>query len=115
MKRTFNSPRWGLVKIITSKYQEGGLAIQLFTEQGPLGKLSVWVDKSSTLPPDEFFVKDWSENELFIEDAMASGWFEYVPDKIAILPNAWADCWRLRDQIGKPIIRDAETEGYANA
>ena len=102
-RRTFKTERFGRAIIHTDQYANGGLAVQLlcvgdghFME--PLAMLSVWVDRTPSLPDRCFFVKDWSENQLIIHDAADSGWFKRRPDiKPVITGFELAEVWELLD------------------
>ena len=55
------------------------------TWQSPYAILSVNMDhgqdhESSDLPPNCFYVKEWSENSKVAEEALASGWFQVRED-----------------------------------
>lgn len=108
--------KFGNVTIKEAKYENGCLAVYLETTNmgEPLGKLSVNLPESEKLGEGEFYVKDYSENQLFIEDAMSSGWFELVPDKFAQAGFEILSCWKIREKQGLPIIYD-EYDDYANA
>ena len=108
--KTFNT-QFGMVEISENRYSNNNaLAIQLFSvETGePIAKLSVNLEESEELAADEFYVKDYSENELIIGDAMASGWFEHVPEKYAVAGHDVVACWRLRKEQGLPIIYEED-------
>jgi hypothetical protein len=103
---TFQSRRWGSVRVLRATYggAKGPTAIVLQCEDGePLATLSVNMYRpecshdSSELPPDCFYVKRWSENEEISSEALASGLFVERTE----LPQAesgWvkAPVWQLR-------------------
>jgi len=70
---------YGPAQVLLKQYVCGELAVVLETEDGPLAKLSVWIaEKSIQLPPNQFYVKTWSENEQIVADALASGLFKVI-------------------------------------
>lgn len=100
--------------IVPSFYVEGGaLCIVLWTHQPekgpiePLAKLSVNVEESQTLPDGCFYCKDWSENDLIVRDAAASGWFAPRLDLEPVVCGfelAWV--WELREERGEGFDYD---------
>lgn len=54
------------VEVVFSTYQRGGVAIQLYDEDGPLGTASVYMDGNEP-SPGCVWIKDWSENEGILE------------------------------------------------
>lgn len=106
--KLFYTAKYGNVTIKEEKYANGCLAVCLETTNmgEPIGKLSVNLPESEKLNEGEFFVKDYSENQLIIEDAMASGWFELVPDKFAQAGSDILSCWKIREKQGLPILYD---------
>ena len=44
-------------------YMNGALFVGLVDEEGPYSNVSVNLPESGSLPKDEFFLKNWSENE----------------------------------------------------
>lgn len=81
---TFQSRRWGLVRVLRTNYggPRGPLAITLQCDNGePLATLSVNMYRpecsrdSRELPADCFYAKRWSENEELSAEALASGLF----------------------------------------
>ena len=44
-------------------YMNGALFVGLVDEEGPYSDVSVNLPESGSLPKDEFFLKNWSENE----------------------------------------------------
>lgn len=76
---TFPTPEWGLVTAKRSRYAEGGTAVLLFTADGePLATLSTNLGAPSrALPPECFYLKDWSENAELAERALTSPLFKY--------------------------------------
>ena len=49
-------------------YTNGGLAITITDNDGhPFAKLSLWAECTPYLPPNCFFVKDYSENEQIVQ------------------------------------------------
>jgi len=54
-------------------YMNGGLFVGLVDEEGPYADVSVNLPESANLPPDEFFLKNWSENEDLANALIKSG------------------------------------------
>lgn len=83
---TFESAKWGTVKVLRGMYHNGTLAVHLTSRNpedeydDPLATLSVNFDHSVDLPANCFHVKDWSENAELAEEAMASGLFKRRED-----------------------------------
>ena len=51
----------------------GALAIDLWDEEGPYSDVSVNLPESGKLPQDDFFLKDWSENEELANELIKKG------------------------------------------
>lgn len=90
---TFQSKRWGPVRVLTATYGSatGPLAVALECDDGePLAKLSVNMYRpecsadSSTLPSGCFYAKDYGGQEELAAEALASGLFKLRDD----LPHA---------------------------
>lgn len=86
---TFQSAKWGTVCVLRASYggATGPLAVVLLCANGePLATLSVNMYEpecsrdSQDLPPDCFYVKQWSENETLAAEALQSGLFTQRPD-----------------------------------
>lgn len=112
-QRTFDTDDFGTALISTHRYQKtDGLAVQLIThnEDGYeelLATLSVCFPDADPLPPNCFYVKDWSENELVIHDAAASGWFKPRLDLGGVTSgHVCALAWELLDARGEPFEWD---------
>ena len=58
-----------------SRYANDRLALKLWCEDGPYGTITVNLPDQH-LNEGEFFVKDWSENELLAEALLELGWIE---------------------------------------
>lgn len=109
MKRigSFHCPRWGELIAHAGSYSNGALAVVLASPSGePMATLSVNTYRpqcsadSRDLPPDCFYMKDWSENEEIVVAAKASGLFIERPDlPPAISGYVCADAWQL---VGPP-------------
>ena len=54
-------------------YMNGALFVGLEDEEGPYADVSTNLPESSKLPPDEFFLKSWSENEEIANELIKSG------------------------------------------
>jgi len=102
---SFNSPRWGAVIVSRATYggATGPLAVILKLEDGePLATLSVNMYRpecsrdSTDLPPDCFYVKQWSENEELAAEAMASGLF-VQRDDLPVAESGWVEApvWQI--------------------
>ena len=91
-----------------ARYSNQLLAIQLICKDGePLGRLSVKPPHDRTLPPNCFYVKDWSENEEISYEAAASGWFKARPDiNPEICGFELACVWELLEVKGEPFNPD---------
>lgn len=77
----FTSGQWGRVNVMRASYATGAMAVLLQMEDGePLATLSVNFDDSLGLPPDCFYLKNWSENELVMEDVDSCGLFKLRTD-----------------------------------
>lgn len=89
--------RWGMVRVIKLKYQDGALAVRLELADGEvLAMLSVNMKGSLNLPEGCFYAKDWSENVELAKQAQDSGCFVTRVD----LPSArsgfvTADVWQI--------------------
>lgn len=56
------------VFIRAGEYQNGGTAIELVCEDGePFCVLSVWLEVTPDLPPGEFYVKHWDQEQVLRE------------------------------------------------
>lgn len=108
MLRTFNSREFGLVRIETKTYAgNGALAIELWEHPGdtepwdaPICKLSVNIpERVKDLPPNCFFLKDWSENAEIALAAKRSGWFRRRED-VRPAECGWitAEAWELLEE-----------------
>lgn len=67
-KKTFTLNLWGeddeVFFELDNYSNNNALAVELVSTDGePYAMVSVNVEESAQLPPDEFFLKDWSENE----------------------------------------------------
>lgn len=96
---TFQSKEWGTVVALRATYQgpDGPTAVVLQGEDGePLTTLSVNLDGSEGLPPNCFYMKDWTENAEIAAEAKRSGLFKYRDD----IPTeqsgfVTADAWEI--------------------
>lgn len=53
--------------------KNGSLAVELWDEEGPFASVSSNLPESDTLPQDEFFLKNWGENELLAKELVDMG------------------------------------------
>ena len=84
----FQTSSYGVARVVTSKYNDGNLAVLLNDESGsPLAKLSVNLpDCDIYLAENQFFAKTYSENAEIAEDALASGLFKQTTISVK---NGW--------------------------
>ena len=62
------------VDIQKDKYHDNGaLALQAYDEEGPFATLSTNLPLSKSLPKNQCFFKNWSENDGFLEQLEAQG------------------------------------------
>lgn len=113
MEKIYDSEDFGKVQILTQDYAAGTTACQLIilpSEETPyhepLATLSVYFPGASEkLPAGYFYVKDWSENELVVHEAAASGWFEPLgPDQFECVISGFVcatHVWKVRDERGE--------------
>jgi hypothetical protein len=104
---SFRSSRWGRVDAWRATYlgENGPTAVTLTLQDGePLATLSVNMYQpecshdSSDLPPDCFYVKQWSENETLAAEALESGLFT-VRDDLPAARSGFvsAPVWQIRE------------------
>lgn len=103
----FTSHRWGPVIAWRATYgaADGPLAVLLLRANGErLATLSVNMYEpecsrdSRHLPPDCFYVKQWSENESLAAEALASGLFIERPDlPVAHSGHVTAPVWQIKE------------------
>jgi hypothetical protein len=80
------------VKLVADKYHTGNLAIMGVCEDGePFATLTVNMPQHQhLLEKDEVFIKNWSENEAFAQEALMSGffcqWSKTVPSGFVQVP-----------------------------
>ena len=123
MRKTFSSDDFGEVEVRIAKYAETGTTACRLVSTGdtddsypgePIATLSVcFPEASKKLPDGYFYVKDWSENELIILVAAASGWFEPLPpDQFEPVISGFVvatHVWRVRDERGEGFnLEDCE-------
>lgn len=84
----FQTSSYGVARVVTSKYNDGNLAVLLNDEFGsPIAKLSVNLpDCDIYLAENQFFAKTYSENAEIAEDALASGLFKQTTISVK---NGW--------------------------
>lgn len=103
---TFESKRWGKVRVLRGTYgrADGPAAIVLETSDGePLTKLSVNMYRpecshdSRALPADCFYVKNYGGNEELAAEALASGLFVQRDDLPAASSGfVSAPAWQIK-------------------
>jgi hypothetical protein len=84
------------LRVVQGVYWYGGIAIKLHAQDGePFLTLTTNLPETPTLPPGEFAVKVWSENEPHIADILAAGLFEDTGKRI---PTGFVEAhvWRLK-------------------
>ena len=69
------------------KYAEGGIAMQLWCEDGPMGKATVCVP-GFPLESNQVLIKDWSENEGMLKALVDAG---IVRDTGMVAPAGYAE------------------------
>lgn len=76
-KKTFTLNLWGEDNVVYfdfNRYRNNNaLAVELMDDEGSYAMVSVNVPESATLPQDEFFLKDWSENEELAKQLVEKG------------------------------------------
>jgi hypothetical protein len=97
---------YGSAAILVGRYPAGGaIAIQLVGDDEPMEPMTTF---STNLAPcgarlscDEFCVKTWSENEVFVAPMLSTGLFEdtgkRVPSGYVVSP-----VWRIKDPANVP-------------
>jgi hypothetical protein len=99
---------FGDLEIRTTRYIKGGaIAVELVTmgpDAEPFMTLSV-NSPESALGPDEFWVKNWSENEPMIAPLLRSGLFEDTGIRADFGFAIGAPVWRILDpaHIPEPV------------
>lgn len=92
---TFYSRDWGEVAIWKTTYAETNILAVVLTDTraknlaygAPIAIVSVNMPESGYLPPDCFFLKDWTENERLAEDLSNSGWLKPRDFDLPIVNN----------------------------
>ena len=96
---------FGSLEIQTTRYIKGGaIAVTLVTtgpDAEPFMTLSV-NSPDSVLGPDEFWVKNWSENEPMIEPLLRSGFFADTGKRQDFAFAMKAPVWRIVDPAHVP-------------
>ena len=97
---------YGSAAILVGRYPAGGaIAIQLVGDDEPMEPMTTFstnlVPCGAQLSCDEFCVKTWSENELFVSPMLSTGLFEdtgkRVPSGYVVSP-----VWRIKDPANVP-------------
>lgn len=101
--------QFGLIHAEVGRYPKGGaIFVQFYSYaegfKEPFLTLSTNVlGLGQGLALDELCVKDWSENEPFIEDIFNSGWFENTGRSVGS-GFVRAPIWRLKDSKHVPQL-----------
>lgn len=92
--------RGEVLTIVTSTYETGGLAIQIFAEDGPYATLSTnFPGVSERLPEGVFYLKDWSENAPIANFLIEERLIIPVPEHDPIVSGfIMAEAFRLAPQ-----------------
>lgn len=86
---------------LTKYAADGSLAVELRDAKDgePIARLSAHMPNARPLPPECFYMKDWSENMKIARDAVQSGWFRIRHDlPIAVSGHVWADAFEVLDE-----------------
>lgn len=103
--QVINLKEWGPCRLLKERYNNGRLALQLFSNMhGMIATLTVNLPEEH-LEDDEFFIKGWSENEAIIPDVLASGVFEDTGKRIRTgFANAFV--WKFAKKTAKSKKKD---------
>lgn len=97
---------YGSATILVGRYPAGGaIAIQLIGDDEPTEPMATFstnlVPYGAQVSGDEFCVKAWSENEIFVAPMLSTGLFEdtgkRVPSGYVVSP-----VWRIKDPANVP-------------
>ena len=97
---------YGRAAILVGRYPAGGaIAIQLVGDDEPTEPMATFstnlVPFGAQVSGDEFCVKTWSENEVFVAPMLSTGLFEdtgkRVPSGYVVSP-----VWRIKDPANVP-------------
>jgi hypothetical protein len=97
---------FGGATILVGRYPAGGaIAIQLVADDEPTEPMATFstnlVPYGAQVSNDEFCVKTWSENEVFVSPMLSTGLFEdtgkRVPSGYVVSP-----VWRIKDPANVP-------------
>ncbi|MEQ1804294.1 MAG: hypothetical protein ABL900_02870 [Burkholderiaceae bacterium] len=109
---------YGNATILVGRYPAGGaIAIQLVTDDESPEPMATF---STNLAPygakvssDEFCVKTWSENEVFVAPMLSIGLFEDTGKRV---PSGYvvAPIWRIKDPAHVPPARHRNAMGPAS-
>lgn len=73
---TFDCPKFsGRWYVRQHQYAHGGLAVEIWDDEGPYARLSIWVNASPDLPADEFVLNHDIDRHLYAWMVHASGRF----------------------------------------
>lgn len=93
---------------IKTKYHDGNLAVIVndAIDSQPYGVLSINFEESSTLLPDHFFVKTYSENESWYKEAIESGLFQETAVYPLRLKHITAPIWKIVKHLEVEILEE---------
>ena len=96
----------GGATILVGRYPAGGaIAIQLVADDEPTEPMATFstnlVPYGAQVSNDEFCVKTWSENEVFVSPMLSTGLFE---DTCKRVPSGYvvSPVWRIKDSANVP-------------
>jgi hypothetical protein len=81
--KMFRTKRFGNCQLVLAEYNGNkALAMQVVSYQGePIARISVNIPgRSEHLPPNHFYLKDWSENQLVLPDILHARVIEHAGD-----------------------------------
>ena len=104
---------YGSATVLVCRYPAGGaIAIQLVSNDEltePMATFSTnLVPHGAEIAADEFCVKTWSENEVFVSPMLSTGLFEDTGKRV---PSGYvvAPVWRIKDPAYVPPATDRRT------
>src|SRR5947209_8834344 len=78
------------ISFTLTPYSQGGTSVQAWEIDdeddfgSPYARISVFIDKTPTLPEGQFFLKDWSENQAIAQAMIAEGIIESVQPYVSV-------------------------------
>ena len=98
------------ITLMAGRYTTGSLAVFGLCREGePWGTLSVNFPESATLPPNCFYIKDWTENAGWAAAAVASGWFKPRKDLLTVISGfVWSSAWEVLGVKGPGYALDGD-------